>query len=259
MQYVQRVVDILASFISEDSELGISELSRRLGYSKSIIHRILTSLEEAGYVVSNPNTRRYRLGFKIIQLGLAAQNQSDIRRVSYPRMKRLCELTLETVTLSVMADNQRTYLEIVPSPQEIRQMVELGHSYPLYFGGSGKAILAFTTTERRERVLAEAEGHYYANGKSVDLDALRSELTVIREQGYATSRSERIAGAAAVAAPIFNHSDQVVGCISVAGPDSRLSDEELARFSSMLVAAANEISLELGHSQPIESYHTESD
>lgn len=247
MQYTQRVIDVLDAFIGVDSELGISEISRRLGYSKSVIHRLLTALEEAGYIASNPETRRYRLGFKAIQLGLAAQNQSEVRRVAYHPMERLCEATKETVTLSVLSGDRRTYLEVVPSPQEIRQMVELGHSQPLYLGGSGKSILAFMRIEDQERILQKARADTYSDGTPIDIDALREDLKIIRERGYAVSHSERIAGAAAVAAPIFNYSDNVIGCISVAGPYNRLTEVALEEFAPLVVDVAKEISLALGY------------
>ncbi|MGQ9676255.1 MAG: IclR family transcriptional regulator [Chloroflexota bacterium] len=245
---VSRVVSILDCFIHASSDLGVSELSRQLGYSKSIVHRLLTSLEKAGYVAIDVETRRYRLGHKAIQLGLAAQQQVEVRRLARPLMERLRNATGETVTLSVLVGEQRVYMEQLESPQEMRQTVELGRSYPLYLGSSGKCMLAFLPEQRREQILTSAVGRTRADGWPLDLTALRQELQRIRRQRYASSHSERIFGAASVAAPIFNHSGEVVGGLSIAGPAVRLTAERAQELAPLVVDAASEISRQLGYS-----------
>jgi DNA-binding IclR family transcriptional regulator len=252
MNYVQRLIKVLDCFIATDSDLGISQLSRELNFSKSIVHRLLVSLEEAGYVVSDPETRRYRLGYKALQLGVAAQSQIDLRRVAYIHMEKLCEATQETVTLSVLTrDQQRFYLEVVESPQEIRQNVEVGRAYPLYLGGSGKAILAFLQEDKQEHILDSAVGHVRADGWPIDLTALRRELKDIRTHGYAISRSERLLGAAAIAAPIFGYDGCVVGSISVAGLAIRMGADRIDQFTPLVVKAAEEISRSMGYVSPV--------
>ncbi|TAK29552.1 MAG: IclR family transcriptional regulator [Chloroflexota bacterium] len=242
-----RAFEILDCFIRAGSDLGVSEISRQLRCSKSMVHRLLVSLEAAGYVSADPNSHRYRLGFKAIQLGLAAQRQVEVRSLARPVMQRLRDLTRETVTLSLLlADQSRVYLEQIESPQEIRQTVELGGRYPLFFGSSGKSILAFLPEERQEQILAGAVGRTRADGWPLDLAALRQDLDRVRSQGFACSLSERILGAASVAAPIFNHAREVVGCLSIAGPAVRLTTERMEQFAPLAAAAAAEVSRDLG-------------
>jgi DNA-binding IclR family transcriptional regulator len=245
---VLRTVDSLTYFVQKGSDVGVSELSQHLGCSKGAAHRILASLEEAGYVGRDPETSRYHLAFRSVQLGVAAQRHSDVRRIALPHMENLRNVTGETITLSVLAGDERAYMEVLESPQEIRQTVELGRSYPLYLGASGKSLLAFLLDKRREQVLATALGKTYSDGRKVDATTLEQELVTIRSQGFAISVSERIPGAVAIAAPIFDHTNEVVGGISVAGPATRLTPEGIESFAPALIQVTTSISRDLGMS-----------
>ena len=90
----------------------------------------------------------------------------------------------------------------------------VGHSYPLFAGAAGKAILAFEPQEEQERVLAQPL-RLVSTGRAITAAKLRKELITIRAAGYAVSRSETVAGANALAAPVFGFRG-VIGSINIA-------------------------------------------
>lgn len=244
----RRVVDILEAFLDGRPDLGVSELSRELGWPKSVVHRILATLVEAGFVSADPASRRYRLGPKALRLGLSALAQVDVRRLALPHLWALRERTGETATLSILSGVERLYVEQVESAHPVRQTIEVGGHAPLYLGASGKAILAFLPAEQRAAVLARAKGARRADGAPLDLDQLRAELETIRQRGYAVSRSERIAGATSVAAPVFDHAGAVIGSMSAAGVTVRQDLAALEALGPLVRAAAAALSAELGWS-----------
>jgi DNA-binding IclR family transcriptional regulator len=246
---VDRVADILE--ILADEELGISEMSRRLGLGKSTVHRLVTKLVSRGYIQQNPANQKYLLGPTILRLGLVAgqiagQRIQELHSLALPLMEGLRDRTGETVTLSIKTNHQRVYLMQVESRQEIRQTVDVGRTHPLYLGGSGKAILAFIEGSEREVVLALA-----TSDQRVNVPALVEDLAQIRECGYAVSREERIRDAASVAAPFYNYLGEVIGSMSVAGPVSRLTRDKQLTFVKPLLETAHELSLLLG--APVET------
>ena len=243
---VDRVADILESLSASETELGISEMSRRLGLGKSTVHRLATKLVKRGYLQQNPVNQKYTLGPTVVRLGLvagqvASHRIQDLRSLAQPLMEELRDRTGETVTLSIRSNQQRVYLLQVESRLEIRQTVDVGRAHPLYLGATGKAILAFLPLAEREAVLATAQGDSRAN-----LAELGTELAEIARQGYAISREERIRDAASIAAPIYGFTGEVVGAMSVAGPVSRLSREKQLGFAEPLLQTTHTLSQRLG-------------
>jgi len=139
----RRVVAVLEAFLDGVPDLGVTELSRRLDCSKSVVHRILAALTERGFVVADPATHRYRLGPNARRLGDVASEHQDLGAQALPHLRRIRERTGETATFSARRGAVRVYVEQVESRHVVRQTVRLGEEAPLHLGASGKAILAF--------------------------------------------------------------------------------------------------------------------
>ena len=242
---VRRAADVLAA-LTDQSDVGVSELSRRFGWPKSVTHRVLNTLADAGLLAPDPLTRRYHLGPAALRLGLAALARSDVHRLALPHLRALRERTGETATLTFLSGETRLYVDQVESRHPVRQSIKLGSHAPLYVGANSKAMLAFLPANHQERVLASAVGATRADGSPVDVQVLRAELETIRSLGYAISQSERIAGATSVAAPILDAKAEVVGSISVAGVTVRQDRAALDAIGPIVRAEARALSAELG-------------
>ncbi len=243
---VDRIADILECLADGEGELGISEMSRKLGLGKSTIHRLVTKLVSRGYLQQNASNQRYSLGPTVLRLGLVAgqiagQRIQDLHSLAIPMMENLRDRTGETVTLSIKSNHQRVYLFQVESRQEIRQTIDVGQGHPLYLGATGKAILAFLPKAEQNVVMALAN-----SDSRVDVPELSSKLPEIQNQGYAISREERIRDAASVAAPFYNYLGEVVGAMSIAGPVSRLTLERQLSFIKPLIDTTRKLSMDLG-------------
>ncbi len=249
---IQRVADILDALSDKDNELGITELHKKLGLGKSTVHRLVTTLVKRGFLQQNQANQKYYLGPTVLRLGLAAGLRSlDIRSLALPLMEQLRDRTGETITLSLRSNYQRLYVAQIESRYEIRQTVDVGRAYPLYLGGTGKAILAFISEEEQGLILREGieksiQQPTQPPHLQVDWPKLRQELREIKQQGYAISRGERIPDAASVAAPIFDHTGNVLAAMSVAGPVTRLTPEKQRGFVGALLEVTAELSRRLG-------------
>ncbi|WP_434441608.1 IclR family transcriptional regulator [Lentzea sp. E54] len=229
---------------STEPDVGVSELARMLGLSKTVVHRAARTLVTAGLFVVDERTRRYRLGPGAVSLGFAALNRLEVPKAAQPHMEWLVARTAETATLSARYHDQRMYLAQVLSPQEIRMAVQLGKLFPLHVGGSSKAILSALGPEETESYL---DRHLTSGVAVTSREELLAELTRIRSRGYAVSRGERQVDAGSVAAPVFDASGRVYGSISVCGPISRFSDDKTAEYGELVVEAAAAVSAGLGH------------
>lgn len=244
---VQRITAVFDYLAGHTGDVGVSELARALGYNKSVAHRLLTALQAEGYVAVSQDTRRYRLGAKVLQLGLLTLDRLDLRRLAHPRLERLWTITSETVGISLRIGDTRMHLDGLESPREVHLGGQLGLASPLYLGASSKGILAFLPEADQERILASAEGATMTNGTPVSVPALRAELQVIRQRGYAISLAERRAGSFGVCAPVLNHRSEAIASLSVGGPLLRWQEDLGVQYGALLLAESRGLSAELGY------------
>ncbi len=237
---VDRILTVLA-ILAEGGAYSLAEISRRSGLKKSSAFRILSALKGHGMAYQDPEDSTYSVGLRLLELSLRYLSRLDLRNLALPELRWLKDATGQTATLSLRIGFRRIYLDQVESDSEVKQTITIGSTQPLHRGASGKAILAHLPAEDVDRVLAEAP----------DLDdaarlSLRQELELIRQRGFALSRGERVPGAAAAAAPIFNHRREVVGAVSVAALSEACPDVDLLRYGHLAKEVAQRISRKLG-------------
>lgn len=233
---VERALDILLCFSGTDTELGLSDIAKRIGLHKSTVHRLLASLESKGFVRRHPTTEKYRLGWSVLELVSNINRSDDLSSVVRPEMTRLRDLLGETTSLYVRAGMERIRIQAVESTQPVRRVADIGKRLPLYVGASGKVLLAY----------AEEPLHEFLSDPSLPADLNREEfakaIQAVRDQGYAVSIEERELGAAAVAAPIFSRAGQIVAALSVSGPADRFTSDAVERFAQAVRKSAELLS-----------------
>lgn len=250
LETVRRAITLLRSFSLEEPELGVTELSRRLQVHKSTVSRLLGTLEMESLVVRNSDTGRYRLGVGLIELASMAVLNADLRRIARPMLCELAEKTKETVNLAVRDQDGMVNVELLPSlSRRVSNFGWVGRRTPLHASSTGKAYMA-QLPEGEWIALLEAPLHSYTEHTITEPDALREEFQQILLRGYAMGLEELEIGLNAVAAPIWDHTGQVVACVSTAGPSYRLSLEQIEENAAeLVVTCAHRISEALGFSR----------
>lgn len=246
---IERATEVLFLFTEDGrTSLGVTEIANDLGISKAVVHRILTSLRDRDLVVSDPTTRKYSLGPAVLALAASYRSHLDVRPMALEAMERLTASTNETATLSIRSGFHRTYTDQVTPPVEVRMTVQIGRPYPLHAGSSSKAFLAFLPEDEQNQFFESESLDQLTPITVTDSAALRRELDQIRQQGFAVSLGEREAGAAAVAAPVFDR-EGPVAVISVCGPLERMRDN-VAAIAVLVLDETRGLSTRLGSQQP---------
>ncbi|MBK5249706.1 MAG: IclR family transcriptional regulator [Actinomycetales bacterium] len=246
VQSIDRAVMLLRCFDARQPEIGISDLARRTGLSTSTVHRLLVSMTDNGLVRKTAD-RRYSLGPLVIQLGRNGGIPTRLLDVALPVARKARNEVDETVGIhELLPTGHRAVVDQVESHQELRRTyTELGVPLPIAHGAPGKAMLAFLPTERREWELSQPIDA--ATPRTIaDPEALREQLTAIRERGWAYSDAERTPGIRAVAAPIFDHTGGVIGALGFSVPTVRMDDSRSDELGARIKAAAWEVSKTLG-------------
>jgi DNA-binding IclR family transcriptional regulator len=254
LESVGRAIQLLDCFTRETPELRLTDLSNALEMSKAQVLRIASTLEASGYLLRDPQTKRYRLGIRLFQLGMLVQQQIDLRRIVHPYLEDLVARADESARLIVPYDDGPICLDLVESSQRTRVFAQLGQRMPWNAGTSPKVILAYLPEADRERILCRDQFQRFTENTIVDPDALRQELAEVRQRGYHIGRRDLDKDATGISAPLFNHDEAIVGAINISVPVSRLSDQRVAELLQLVTTAAHEISLQLGY-QPAHRQH----
>ncbi len=247
VQTVERALAILNCFTNEDDIWGVTELSKKLELSKSVIHRILVTLHRNGFVDKDVYTDKYRLGMKVIELGKVATNQLGLRKIALPIMQEMGKLTGESVLLTKKQGKMGLGIEIVEGPYSIAIRAAFGIGLPLHCGASKKVLLAFQTQEFIDTYLQNENLIRVSDKGTIDANVLKEELTRIRQEGVAVTAGDVDFGAYGVAAPIYDDNGNVFASISVSGRSFGFLEERAEQISLLVKKAAREISVKLGY------------
>lgn len=240
---VQEALSVLMH-VANAPGLGVTELARRSGNTKARTFRLLSTLEQAGYVVRGPTTTDYVLGPMALVLGQAAQEQVSLARLGRRHLEELGRHFDENFQIRVRDGLESVSIAKWDSSQGVRVHSHVGARRALHAGASGKLLLAFAPEPLREQVLATVLDRYTPATPAQRL-RLSKELAQIREQGHSISRGEVLDGVMALAVPVLDASGQVVASLSISLPETR-APKDLGEMLSALTRSAQALSRELG-------------
>lgn len=246
-QTVEKTLQLLHLFTNEHPEMTASEISARAGLALSTTFRLLSTLVKLRFLDYDPSTRRYRLGLALLDLGTRVQEQMDLSKIAGPVLRRLAQETRETVHLSIRDGEEGVFIAKVEGLEALRSHTRVGQRVSLAKGASMKILLAYMPEDEIDSYLATHPYAVYASGTRLTADELKGVLSEIRKRGYAISRSEQNVGAAGIAAPIRDHSGEVIAGLTISGPEGRLLSDGMSQLIELVTAGANDISRQLGY------------
>lgn len=247
---VDRALDVLDAMGAAGRPLGVSELARRTGHSKATVHHILTTLLTRRYVMQDPYTSLYRLGWSLYELGSTVVRDVEFTRAARPFMDHLAARTGESVLLGILEDDAVLYLDRGESPSGAPMVANAGRRGPLHATASGKVLLAFASDAQLvDRVLAQPLPRL-TRSTVTEPAVLRRQLATVRTRGYAVCRQEHEIGLCSVALPLRNYTGLVVGSLALAGAATRLTAPAVQEHLEALRDAAHEIEVHIGGIRP---------
>jgi DNA-binding IclR family transcriptional regulator len=238
---VERALAVLGALADADPELGTNELARRTGINSSTVSRLLATLADAGLVEHVPDSGRYRLGVRLIQLGHAVAARLDLREVARPHLRALADETGETATLSAPCDPDPITVDFAQSASSVQSVARLGRPSVAHATATGKVLLAFGNCELPVEPL-EA----FTRRTITRRAELAREVARVRERGWARAIGEREESLNAVAAPVFGSGGGLTAIIGVQGPAPRFGQERMRAAVGPLLERAAAISVGLG-------------
>ncbi len=200
---VKKAFAILGAISSSKDGMGVSDLAKKLKMAKSTVHGMTSALEELGAAMRDPLTKKYKLGFALLEIGRSAYSQIDLQTSARPVTEELMEKTRTSVFLGILNWDQVTILDIVESRQELNITAPVGSTIPLFAGAVGKVFLASMPEEQAAKMVQSRGLPRFTDNSIVDMEIYFNELRQVRQKGYAVDDEEYILGVRAVASPLM--------------------------------------------------------
>ena len=236
----------IVELIHERRSVGVTEVAEEMDLPKSTAHLQLKTLVETGFAYKEDG--RYTLSFQFLEIGGAMRNQLKLYEVAKPVLKDLAEKSNELAELQIEERGRGVLLMRFESENAVDDNTPIGQYEHLHTSAVGKSILASLPAEYVEAIIDKHGLPPRTTNTITDPDELMLELQWIRNHGIAYSEGEAVTGVRGVGAPIRTNDDQVVGAISVSGPNKRISDERLKQdLRSLVEEASNIIELKIRH------------
>jgi IclR family transcriptional regulator, pca regulon regulatory protein len=231
---------VLEAFTSQEPELTMAEVARLAGVDNATAFRFLNTLVEIGYVDRVPDTRRFRLALKVLDLGFNAIARSDLRSRARPILRGLVGEMNEAASIGVLDAADVIYVERIQAGlARLGVDIKIGSRVPAYSTAIGHAILAWHAKEDQIAILQSQPRRQLTATTQTDLDALLARLDQVKRRGYAVSDQETVSGLYVLAAPILDTDGISLAGLSIAAPafQTNLKDFEAAGAGPVVQAA----------------------
>jgi len=248
VQSIQRALTIMSLFTRQRTQIGITEISRALGVTKGAAHNLVSTLVEGGFLRQDPNTKKYALGFKVLEIGMLQPQAQDLNQNAMGPSMTLSR-SLRFVTRVGIWDGGAVLVTLTNYPKNRPELSNsVGPRLHAYCTSLGKAILANLPPEEFERYLAETELVAFTPATITEREILMQDIRAIRERRFSIDREESLVGIACMGAPIFDGNNEILGALSLSGLSKRLLDKDrLDDLTGDLLRTADEISRSLGY------------
>jgi IclR family pca regulon transcriptional regulator len=249
VQGLERGFAVVHAFGTDARALTITEVAQRTGLSRAVARRYLLTLQELGYVVQNGAD--FSLTPRILDLGFTYLSTIDVANIAQPVMEEIANTLHESCSAAVLDGTEVVYVARVQAKRIMSINLVVGSRLPAHATSMGKVLLAHVPPQNLEAYLANAPFEALTKRTVTSAADLRRHLALVRQRGWAFADQESEMGIRTVAAPLFNHNNQVDAALNVSGHAARVSMDELRRrYLPVLLDGARRISRALGAMAP---------
>lgn len=236
--------------LAKNGGVTLTELSLRIGLPASTTYRMLSTLQQHGFVELDEASQEWWVGIETFSIGNAYLVRTNLVECARQAMRQLMEETEETANLAIADDGDVVFVSQVETHQAIRAFFRPGTRGHMHASGIGKALLADMPRYQVKQILQSKGLPEFTDKTLTTLDGLTQDLDDIRQRGWSLDDEERYSGMRCVAASIYNAFGEAIGGISVSGPTVRMSDQTISAFGPKVRQAANDVTVLMGGQEP---------
>jgi IclR family KDG regulon transcriptional repressor len=237
-----QVIEILSK---NPQGLRLLELSNIIGFPKSTVHHILSTLLPYEYVSQDQETKKYSLGFKFLSIGRVILDNIDVRNTAHRHLLELHAQCKETVHLAILRDGKVIYIDKIDTQGMVSLATYIGYRTDPHAAAGGKILLSELSRKEIMDIYRERPLKTYGKNTITSMPRLFDELEKIKKQGYAIDDEEYYEGIRCVAAPI-RAGWKIVAAVSITGAIFTMTMDRIKNeLKAMVMKTTERISNEL--------------
>lgn len=242
LQTIDRAMQVVKVLAGNESKqrFSITDLSKECDLAVSTMHRILQSMKKHELIQQDMDSKLYSLGNAWLEYGLRLYDTFDFVGLIRPEMEKLMHEVGESVYFSKPVGEESLVVERIDCPNNpIRIHDQLGIRIPMNIGAANKVMLAHMPSGDAMRIVNTLL-------PSGDREDFMQTLARIRRQGYGVSHGEKTPGTTSVAAPLFNHTNNLIGALSIGYVNFNITEERQNFLIEKVIEYGMRISSKLG-------------
>jgi IclR family KDG regulon transcriptional repressor len=236
IQSLARGLKILAQLGESSVGCSVTEVAQELGVDKGSASRLVNTLVKYGFAEKDEVSRHFYLGPQVVTLSRSLLARMPLREVAKPYLRELMKNTGECAHIGVLSQGKVLYIDQVESSASLRVNAEVGFMAPLHCTALGKVLLAFGRQPIPENLAR------FTSATLITREALRKNLDLVVDLGYAVDDEEFDVGVRCIAAPIYDFRNKVIGSIGISGPVTRMIQPRMASLAEQVLVVSHQLS-----------------
>ncbi|MDL2264312.1 IclR family transcriptional regulator [Synergistaceae bacterium OttesenSCG-928-I11] len=245
VQVLDRALDIIEYLSAERQPRGPTDIAAATDLNKTTVYRLLSSLQQRGYIEKNETNGTYRIGVKLVEVASNHINNLELQTEARPYLYEMqSELGL-IVHLGILDKHEVVYVEKMDINPNLRRYAQIGARVPAQCSSLGKCLLSGLSSDELAHAMRDCRFPKYTDRTITSLHELKRYLQKVRQQGWAIDDEEYTSGQRCIGAPIYDYRGDIIAAISASGPTSLLTDERIPDTVRSVTKTATEISRRL--------------
>ncbi len=247
VKVLEKAMKILDVYSMQENAFTLDDLTKRTGFDKSTVYRILRTMEKNGYIRYDQEDGLYRLGQRFMELGGVVYSATSVRKSVAPYLDALARSLKATVLVGIIIDDQFSYIDKRESESILRIPSHLGAKMLPTESFLGLTLLAFMDPSERKRLLRQHPLKKHTERTLTRLREVEGRLDEALQKGYFLERGEFFDGVVQIGVPIRGVTGNTVAALGACLQEFRVSDKNLAKTLQALMGTGKLISRELGY------------
>lgn len=248
IQVIDRTLDIIELLSTEQKDMGLTEISKRVELHKTTVYRILSTLLSRGYV-ERGSEKTYKMGAKLMEIASCHINDLELQTEARPFLWELSAKYNLVSHLGVLNENNVVYIEKLDAFTRLRLYAQVGYRVPAYPSSLGKCLISSFSETQLSEYMEKYRFVEYTKYTITDKKQYKAHLRKVRSQGWGMDNQEQVIGQRCIGAPIYDYRGEMIAAVSGSGVLEQIPDEKIEIIAEYIKNLGLEISKRLGYNR----------